>query len=49
MVNISSNYITACNVQNYGCYGGYMELVNDFLKAGVITGGDYESDEVSKQ
>lgn len=47
MVNISANYITACNDQNHGCNGGYMEFVYEFLKSGVITGGDYESDEVS--
>ncbi|KAK7585893.1 hypothetical protein V9T40_000072 [Parthenolecanium corni] len=45
MVNISANYITACNDQNHGCNGGYMEFVYEFLKSGVITGGDYESDE----
>lgn len=26
-----------------------MERVNEFLKSGVITGGDFESDVVSKQ
>lgn len=32
---------------NYGCSGGYMSYLFDFLKQnGTITGGEYESDEV---
>lgn len=49
MESISANYITACNDQNYGCYGGYFDRVYDFLKTGVITGGDFQSDVVSMQ
>ncbi len=43
---LSQEYITACDKQNYGCGGGYMDRVNNFTLTGIITGGDYESDEV---
>lgn len=44
---ISSQYIASCDTKNYGCNGGYMDLVHEFLKSGVITGGDFDSDVVS--
>ncbi|XKL62037.1 hypothetical protein PGB90_001870 [Kerria lacca] len=44
-VDFSSGYIASCDKLNYGCNGGYMYLVYDFLKKnGTITGGDYDSD-----
>lgn len=47
-VDFSSGYIASCDKLNYGCNGGYMYLVYDFLKKnGTITGGDYDSDSVN--
>lgn len=47
---LSANYIAACDKDNYGCDGGYMSNVYNFLKHnGIITGGEYESDEVRTQ
>lgn len=44
---LSSGYVMSCDTQNYGCYGGYLDYAhNFFVNNGVITGGDFESDEV---
>ncbi|XKL62023.1 hypothetical protein PGB90_001856 [Kerria lacca] len=43
---LSSGYVMSCDTQNYGCYGGYLDYAhNFFVNNGVITGGDFESDE----
>lgn len=43
--DFSAGYVAACDDQNFGCEGGYMIKVYNFLKnVGVITGGDYDSD-----
>lgn len=47
-VEISSQYIASCDTNNEGCNGGYMDVVHEFLKSGVITGGDFDSDIVSE-
>lgn len=45
---LSSRYITACDAENYGCDGGYLDLAWDFLEEnGTVSGGEFESDEVS--
>ncbi|XP_065210589.1 uncharacterized protein LOC135838760 [Planococcus citri] len=45
-VELSSRFITSCDHNNYGCRGGYLDLVWDFLeKNGTLTGGEFESDE----
>lgn len=45
---LSENFVTACDTQNYGCRGGIMETVNNFMRTvGTITGGDYETDKVA--
>ena len=45
---LSENFVTACDLSNYGCNGGSMDRVNVFMtRMGTITGGDYDSDVVS--
>lgn len=45
---LSHQYMVACDTTNYGCWGGFMHRVNNFMvNNGTITGGEYESDEVS--
>lgn len=45
-VNLSANYFAACSKENYGCHGGFFETAYKFLEEdGLITGGDFESDE----
>lgn len=47
-VPFSHEFVVSCDTSNYACWGGYMYRVNDFMvNNGTITGGEYESDEVS--
>ncbi len=45
---LSANHITACDNSNYGCGGGYMTYLMKYLENnGTVTGGDYDSEEVT--
>ncbi|XP_065212779.1 cathepsin B-like cysteine proteinase 4 [Planococcus citri] len=43
---LSSRYILSCDKDDYGCDGGYLDSVWDFLeREGTVTGGEFQTDE----
>lgn len=49
-IPLSASHIIACDKSNHGCQGGYMYYAYTFLKYnGTVTGGEYDSDEVSDE